>query len=164
MELISNINTLKAKLAILKGQLIGGVYSDALIGGLSAAKSIMDRRIFNIGEDINGVKLGGYSTNYAKYRSDRGRQSNKKDLQFSGSLKSSIVVLTINNNKAVIKINNPLNTKIARGQENQISNLRVKRKGNTKSASPISIFYLSKEEQLIMKETTKRLILQKIKI
>lgn len=77
----------------------------------------MLQRIFNRGEDAEGNIIGPYSSEaYKQLREDRGLQTTKIDLQFSGDLFRSIDIGT-SNNIPVIGITNSKSADISVYQE-----------------------------------------------
>lgn len=102
-------------------------------------------------------------TEYEKIRLGHGRQIEKKDLQFDGSVSSSIEIVREEGNKAVISITNAENAKIARYQEQQIGNIRAGQHPIKGKAEPAEIFVLSKAEYDVVDEQGKRLITEIIK-
>lgn len=58
---------------------------------ISKANGIIKTRIFTKGEgDAEGNLLKPYSEQYAKFRESKGRQIQRKDLEFTGTLRNSI--------------------------------------------------------------------------
>lgn len=102
-------------------------------------------------------------TEYEKTRLGSGRQIAKKDLQFSGSLASSIETVRGAENKAAIHISNIENAKIARYQEQQIGNIRAGQNPVKGKAEPAKVFVLSQEEFDTVDVQGKRLITEIIK-
>lgn len=97
-------------------------------------------------------------TSYQRKRANKGRQILKKDLQFMFGLRKSIEtqqsVVNETEKSVVLEFNNDEAAKIARGQENQITNIRNGQKGTTKG-NGIKIFRLneSEKEKVIEKGT-----------
>jgi hypothetical protein len=89
-------------------------------------------------------------TSYQRKRAERGRQVNKKDLEFEGSLRRAIETQIADEKAAILNFNNDLAAKIAKGQEAQITNIRNGRSGTTKGEG-IKIFALnaSEKEQVV---------------
>jgi hypothetical protein len=161
----SNISELIEKFKILKDKADTLDLSEALIGGVTAARGAMSNRIFNRGEDIGGVSIGSYRgvkkrtskkqfagrdtaflfgdpatlklSPYEKKRLAKGRQIRFKDLEFTGTLRRGIVVIQEGERKVVCAIPSDELIKIARGQEKQIN---------------AEIFGLSEEEKVIMRD------------
>lgn len=86
-------------------------------------------------------------TEYEKRRLEHGRQIRYKDLEFSGSLRRSIITANDGDRKAVCAINNAKEAKIAQYQETQIGGIR----GEGQRAR---IFGLSDQEKTKLKEET----------
>lgn len=63
----------------------------SLFAGANEFNAQMQNRVFNLGKDINGNKIGNYSVSYAAYRRASGKQTAFVDLQYEGDLKRSIV-------------------------------------------------------------------------
>ncbi len=91
-------------------------------------------------------------TEYEKKRLSEGRQINHKDLEFSGSLRRSIVIAVTSPTQVSCIINNEENLKIAQYQEEQIGRIR--------GASRISIFSLSEQENETRIKNTREAIKQ----
>lgn len=162
MEYNSNSTQVLARLQRITQLVQTGVFSDALVAGLNAGMAIMKRRIFNQSLDAEGKELGPYfSEQYARDRRRAGRQSARKDLEFDGSLRRSIEVVTVNNTKAEIRITNLDNAEIARFQEQQIYNLRNDLPANDASGQFVPIFELNQLELEVVRTTTGTLLAQK---
>lgn len=162
MEYTSNVKEVLARLALIRGQIAAGVFSDALVAGLNAGMGVMKRRIFNQSLDADGITLGPYfDEQYERKRRENGRQVGRKDLEFNGTLRRAIETVTVNNTKAEIRITNEESAKIARYQEQQIANLRNNLPGNANSGNFVRIFELSADELEITKTVTSDLIEQK---
>jgi hypothetical protein len=84
-------------------------------------------------------------TSYQRKRLSKGRQIGKKDLEFTGELRRSIETQA-DERSAVLEFSNDQSALIARGQENQITNIRNGRTGSTKGDG-IKIFNLSEDER-----------------
>lgn len=152
-----------ARLALLRAQIAAGVFSDVLVAGLNAAMAVMKRRIFNQSLAADGTDLGPYfSEQYARDRRREGRQTAKKDLEFHGTLRRAIEVVTVNNTKAEIRITDDKSADIARFQEQQIFNLRNDLPANQESGGKVPIFELNDQEAEIARTTTAALLAQKI--
>lgn len=158
----SNSKEVNDRLKQIRDTIQSGVFSDALVGGLNAGMAAMKRRIFNQSLDAEGNSLGPYfSEQYARDRRRAGRQTAKKDLEFDGSLRRSIEVVTVNNTKAEIRITNDENADIARYQEQQIYNLRNDLPANEGNGQRVPIFELNETELEIVRTTTTELLRQK---
>ena len=95
---------------------------------------------------------GGFS-NYEKKRLRHGRQIAYKDLQFTGSLKASIVTAKDGTKRVVCWIINQGDADIARYQEQQIAKIRG-------GAGRAQIFELSDPERIELKEVTQAALSQ----
>lgn len=162
MEYKSNTKEILARLALIRANIAAGVFSDALVAGLNAGMGVMKRRIFNQSLDAGGLSLGPYfSDQYERERQAKGRQIGRKDLEFDGTLRRAIEVVTVNNTKAEIRITNEESAKIARYQEQQIFNLRNGLPANQASGGKVPIFELDADELDIVKTVTRDLLAQK---
>lgn len=101
-------------------------------------------------------------TYYQRKRVNKGRQIVKKDLEFSGGLRRSIEVEIINEKSAVVQFNDYHSAEIARGQENQITNLRNGQPGYTKGDG-LKIFAFNENERDISNQQLSILLDQIIK-
>lgn len=86
-------------------------------------------------------------TAYERKRVNKGRQIAKKDLEFTGGTRRAIETVIENDKSAVLHFNNEEAAKIARGQEQQIHNIRSGGKGTTKGSGAPKIFGLSDAEK-----------------
>lgn len=162
MDYNSNVKEVLARLALIRATIAAGVFSDALVAGLNAGMGVMKRRIFNQSLDAEGNILGPYySEQYARDRRREGRQTARKDLEFHGTLRRSIEVVTVNNTKAEIRITNFETAEIARKQEVQIFNLKNGLPYDADSGGKVPIFELNAEEFDIVRTTTRELLAQK---
>lgn len=162
MEYNSNTKELLARLKLIRALIASGVFSDALAAGLNAAMGVMKRRIFNQSLSALGTTLGPYfSEQYERDRVREGRQINRKDLEMTGSLRRSIEVVTVNNNRAEIRITNPIDADKARKQEVQIFNLLNNLPYDADSGQFLPIFELSPDEADIARTMTAELLGQK---
>lgn len=164
MEYKSNTKEVLARLALIRGLVASGVFSDALVAGLNAGMGIMKRRIFNQSLAADGQSLGPYfSEQYERDRVRRGRQVGRKDLEVDGTLRRAIEVVTVNNTKAEIRITNKDSADIAFFQEVQIYNLK---NGLPYDAAPtgqkVPIFQFSTDEAEITRTVTRELLAQKL--
>lgn len=165
MEYHSNSAQVLARLKLVRGIIISGVFSDALVAGLNAGMGVMKRRIFNQSLDANGESLGPYiSEQYERDRRREGRQTEHKDLEMDGTLRRSIEVVTISNSRAEVRITSPEEADIARWQEQQIFNIRTGRPANEASGGRVPIFEFSTTEAEIARTTTQQLLLEKLNI
>ena len=162
MEYKSNSKELLVRLKLIRANIATGVFSDALAAGLNAGMGLMKRRIFNQSLAADGSTLGGYeSEDYSRKRQRSGRQVGRKDLEFDGTLRRAIEVVTVNNTKAQIRITNPDSADIAFYQEQQIYNLRNGLPANSESGGKVPIFQLNTDERDVVKTTTRELLNQK---
>lgn len=163
MEFNSNTKEVQARLALIRAQIATGVFSDALVAGLNAAMGIMKRRIFNLSQDADGESLAHYvSAGYKKKRVNKGRQIVRKDLEFDGTLRRAIEVVTVNNTKAEIRLTDDDSANIARWQEQQIYNIRTGVPPNEASGGRVPIFELNDDEKDILRTNIAELIGQKL--
>jgi hypothetical protein len=100
-------------------------------------------------------------TSYQRKRLSKGRQVDKKDLEFTGELRRSIETRA-DEKSAVLEFSNDESALIARGQENQITNIRNSQSGSTKGDG-IRIFNLSEDERTEIVEQGQELINQILK-
>lgn len=163
MEYNSNTKEVLARLALIRANIAAGVFSDALVAGLNAGMGVMKRRIFNQSLAADGQSLGPYySEQYARDRRREGRQTARKDLEMTGTLRRTIETVTVNNTKAEIRITHPEQADIARKQEIQIFNLKNGLPYNDyNSGGKVPIFELDPDELEIVRSTTKELLAQK---
>lgn len=162
MEYNSNSEEILARLKLIRANIAAGAFSDVLVAGLNAGMGAMKRRIFNQSLDVNSESLGPYySEQYARDRRREGRQTDKKDLEFQGTLRRSIEVVTVNNMRAEIRITNDHTADIARWQEQQIYNLRTGKDANEESGGRVPIFELNAVERSIVQTTTRELLAQR---
>lgn len=163
MDYTSNTKEALARIAILRANLAAGTFSDALVAGLNAGMAVMKLRIFNQSLDATGVTLGPYySESWERERRQKGRQVVRKDLEFTGTLRRSIEVVTVNNTRAEIRITNDDTADIARYQEQQIYALR----NDTEPTEGVKvpIFEFSTDEAEIVRTTTNALLAQKFSV
>lgn len=102
-------------------------------------------------------------TAYQRKRANKGRQVTKKDLEFQGGLRRAIESKIENEKSVVLEFNNDLAAKIAKGQEQQIHNIRSGGKGTTKGEGATRIFTFDEKEREEVTEQGKTLILQILK-
>lgn len=143
----SNINELISRFEKAKNVKVD--LSEALIGGVNAARGEMVFRIFNKGLDTEGKPLGKYRgskskapltkefkgkkkfiagdrnkfTPYELIRIKAGRQVQYKDLEFKGDLRRGILVIKESANKVVCAIVNEKLQLISRGQEEDLNTI-----------------------------------------
>lgn len=158
----SNTQQQRERLERLRILVQSGAVSDALVAGLNAGMAAMKRRIFNQSLAVDGSGLGKYfSDQYERDRQREGRQVANKDLEFTGTLRRSIEVVTINNSRAEIRFTDGGSADIARWQEQQIYNLRNNLPANEASGGKVPIFALNTLETSIVQTTTRALIQQR---
>lgn len=102
-------------------------------------------------------------TSYQRKRANKGRQIAKKDLEFMGGLRRAIETQIENEKAAVLEFNNDEAAKIAKGQEQQIENIRNGQKGTTKGTGATKIFSLNQVEKETVIEQGAELIKQILK-
>jgi hypothetical protein len=143
--------------------------SEALLVGVNAAMGQMKYRIFNEGQDSDGVALGSYKgakkkapslflkgrkkeflvgslssfTPYELKRLAKGRQVRYKDEEFTGTLRRSIVVVKDSNVRVVCAIPSVNQRNIANYQEEQVGRIR--------GGGKIRIFSLSQQERELLR-------------
>lgn len=162
MEYHSNTKEMMARIALIRATIASGVFSDSLVAGLNAGMGVMKRRIFNQSLDAVGQSLGPYfSEQYARDRRREGRQTARKDLEFKGTLRRSIEVVTVNNTKAEIRITSPEEADIARKQEEMIFNLLNNLPWDAFGSGKVPIFEFNDVEADIARTTTRELLAQK---
>lgn len=162
MEYRSNVKEVQARLALIRATIATGVFSDALVAGLNAGMGVMKRRIFNQSLAADGSSLGIYfSEQYERDRVREGRQIGRKDLEFEGSVRRAIEVITVNQTKAEVRLTDEESANIARWQEQQIYNLRNGLPANEASGGRVPIFEFNQLENEIATTTIQELIRQK---
>lgn len=85
-------------------------------------------------------------TPYQRKRVNRGRQIVRKDLELEGDLRRSIEIQVINNRSAALMFNNDKAVLVAKGQENQITNIRETGHGSV-YGDGVKIFALNETER-----------------
>lgn len=98
-------------------------------------------------------------TSYQRKRAARGRQVSKKDLELEGALRRSIETVVLDERSAAIQFNTDKFALIARGQENQITNIREGKPGTTKGDG-VKIFALDDNERGQANEIVQALVLE----
>lgn len=165
-----DVTILQRKINGLKEAFDNGHFADALSAAVNTGNGLMQQRIFTQNEDIEGQSFGQYvgkkrkvrlttSTNkrlkaitgleltsYQRKRANSGHQINPKNLEFTGGLRRTIEPQVENERAVTLAFNTDEAAKIARGQENQITNIRNGQKGTTKG-SGIKIFRLNQTEK-----------------
>lgn len=101
-------------------------------------------------------------TAYQRKRAEKGRQVAKKDLEFHGGLRRAIDTKLESEKIAAIEFSNDESAKIARGQENQITNIRSGKPGSSKGDG-VKIFNLNNSEREQVVEQGSELIKQILK-
>lgn len=102
-------------------------------------------------------------TAYERKRVNKGRQIAKKDLEFTGGLRRAIETQIENEKSVVLEFNNDEAALIAKGQEQQITNIRNGQSGTTKGTGAVSIFKLNSDEKEKITEQGRELITQILK-
>lgn len=102
-------------------------------------------------------------TSYQRKRANKGRQVLKKDLEFTGGVRRAIETQIESEKSVVLQFNNDQAAKIARGQEQQIHNIRTGGKGTTKGSGATRIFTFDEKEREQVTEQGKELIKQILK-
>lgn len=102
-------------------------------------------------------------TTYQRKRANKGRQVSKKDLEFDGGLRRAIETQIENEKAVVLQFNNDKAAKIAKGQEQQITNIRNGQSGTTKGTGAVRIFTLDPKEKEEVNEQGRELIMQILK-
>lgn len=170
-----DLTILPNKIEKLKKSFESGEFADALLGAVNTGNALMQQRVFSENVDTQGNSFGQYigkkrtvktftkTTNatqnkrgkaligksltpYEIKRAAAGRQTTRKDLEFTGGLRRAIETAVVNEKAVVIEFNNSEAVLIALGQEAQITNIRNGQKGTTKGTG-IKIFRLSKTER-----------------
>jgi hypothetical protein len=185
-----DLTILKKKVDGLKEAYDNGKFADALVGALNTGNGLLQQRVFQETQDVEGNTFGQYIgkkrkvrtaqtknktqakrnkaiegkflTSYQRKRAAKGRQIDKKDLEFSGGIRRAIETQVENDKAAVIQFNNLEAAKIAKGQEAQISNIRSGGKGTTKG-NGVKIFSLNDSEKETVVEQGAELIKQILK-
>lgn len=170
-----DVNILQKKIEGLKEVFENRRFGDVLVTALNTGNGLMQQRIFTQNEDIEGQSFGQYVgrkrkarligsenrtqnkrnkalaglelTSYQRKRKLAGRQIAKKDLEFHGGLRRSIETVVENERSAILAFNNVESTKIAHGQEQQITNIRNGQKGYTRGTGAVKIFRLNATEK-----------------
>lgn len=158
----SNTQQQRERLERLRLLVQSGAVSDALVVGLKAGAAAMQRRIFNQSLAVDGSGLGPYySDQYARDRAREGHQVSNKDLEFTGTVRRAIEVVSVNNTRAEIRFTDDNSADIARWQEQQIYNLRNNLPANEASGGAVPIFALNPTETSIVQTTTRALLNQR---
>lgn len=185
-----DVTILIKKIQGIKEAFENGKFADALVGAMNTGNGIMKQRIFNELKDTQGHDFGKYIgkkrkvrlqvsknktqnkrnkaaagqelTAYQRKRALAGRQTANKDLQFTNGLRRSIEVQLENEKIVALNFSTDLMAQIARGQENQITNIRNGRPGTTKGDG-VRIFRFTQEEKEKTTEQGSLLIKQILK-
>lgn len=185
-----DITILAKKIDGLKQSFESGRFADALVTALNSGNGLMQQRIFTENVDIEGKSFGQYIgskrkarlirssnklqdkrnknlagqllTPYQRKRLAAGRQILRKDLEFSGGLRRAINTVVEGERAAVLEFNNNDAAKIARGQENQITNIRNGSKAIT-TGNGTKIFRFNEDERKQVNEKGSLLIKQILK-
>ncbi len=185
-----DLKILTDKIEGIKEAFDNGRFADALVASLNTGNGLMQQRIFQNNNDIEGNSFGQYIgrkrkarlqvsknvtqnkrnkaiagqdlTSYQRKRARAGRQIAKKDLEFTGGLRRTIETQVENENAAILQFNDNNAALIAKGQEAQITNIRNGGKGTTKGKG-IKIFALNTTEKEQVNEQGLELIKQILK-
>ncbi len=173
-----DVTILIKKVQAIKEAFENGSFADALVGAMKAGNGFMQTRIFNELKDTEGNSFGKYIgktrkarlivsknrlqnnrnkaiagkdlTPYQRKRALKGRQVLNKDLQLTNSLRRSIGEVIENERVVVLQFSTDEMAKIARGQENQITNIRNGQPATTKgNGVPIFKFTESEKERTV---------------
>lgn len=106
------------------------------------------------------ASVGQELTYYQRKRLQKGRQIVKKDLEFNGGLRRSIETQVENEKAVVLEFSTIDSAKIAKGQEQQITNIRNGKPGTTKGTGATRIFTLDEKEREQVTEQGAELIKQ----
>lgn len=186
-----NVTILTNKIQKIKQAFENGRFGDALVGALNTGSGLMQQRIFQENVDTKGQSFGEYVgkkrkvrlqvssnrtqnkrnkavaglelTAYQRKRALKGRQVIKKDLELEGGLRRAIETQIENEKSVVLEFNNDLAAKIAKGQEQQIENIRNGKPGTTKGTGATRIFTFDEKEREEVTEQGRELILQILK-
>jgi hypothetical protein len=109
------------------------------------------------------ASAGQELTYYQRKRAQKGRQTAKKDLEFTGGLRRAIETQVENEKAAVLEFNNIDAALVAKGQEQQITNIRQGKPGTTKGTGATRIFTLDDSEREQVTEQGAELIKQILK-
>lgn len=170
-----DITILTKRIEGIKKAFENGNFADALVGALNSGNGLMQQRIFTQNTDIKGQSFGEYIgkkrkvklkvsanktqnkrnkavaglelTAYQRKRALKGRQIIKKDLEFEGGLRRAIEIHVEDERSAVLEFNNTDAALIAKGQEQQIENIRQGKPGTTKGSGATKIFTLDDKER-----------------
>lgn len=170
-----DLTILTSKIEGVKEAFNNGNFADALIGALNTGNGLLQQRVFQNNQDVEGNGFGQYIgkkrkvrlvvsknktqnkrnkaiaglslTSYQRKRAQAGRQVLKKDLEFTGGLRRAIETQVENENAAVLEFNNVDAALIAKGQEQQIFNIRKGASGTIKGSGATKIFRLNKSEK-----------------
>ncbi len=185
-----DVTILQGKVDKIKQAFDNGKFADVLVGAINSGSGLMQQRVFQGNEDIKGNSFGKYIgrtskarlivpknrtqnkrnkaiagqdlTSYQRKRALKGRQILKKDLEFDGGLRRAIEVQIENEKAVILEFNNLDAAKIARGQENQITNIRNGGKGTTKGDG-VKIFTFNDSEREQVTEQGHELLIQILK-
>jgi hypothetical protein len=152
MQIKSNISVLIKKFQRLAEEAKTIDATAALEQGLNSGRAAMNNRIFDKGLDADNITLGKYTKAYAKKRVKANRFIDKKDLEFTGSLRRAIITAAFGENKAGVFINNQREKEIAQYQEEQV--------GSKRGSGRVKIFGISKAEKEFVKEQTQKALNQ----
>lgn len=184
-----DITVLTKRIEGIKTAFENGQFADALAGALNSGNGLMQQRIFTQNTDIKGQSFGEYIgkkrkvrkitpgsnrtqnkrnkavagleiTAYQRKRALRGRQIAKKDLELEGGLRRAIEIQVEDEKTVQLAFNNDNAALIAKGQEQQIENIRNGKPGTTKGSGATRIFTLDDKEREEVNEQGLELIQQ----
>lgn len=186
-----DVTILTGKIEKIKQAFDNGRFADAMIGAINSGNGLMQQRIFQENTDTKGQSFGKYIgktskarliksknktqnkrnkaiagldlTAYQRKRALKGRQILKKDLELDGGLRRAIESKIENEKSVVLEFNNDLAAKVAKGQEQQIENIRNGRSGTTKGSGATRIFTFDESERKEVTEQGRELINQILK-
>lgn len=182
---------LQGKIERIKEAFETGEFGDALVTALNTGNGLLQQRVFTENTDVQGNGFGNYVgkktkariqaykdqtqnkrnkaiegeflTSYQRKRAQAGHQTNPKNLEFSGGLRRAIETKVEDEKTAALEFNNSQAAQIARGQEQQIANIRNGSKATTKGGGAIKIFGLNQGEKEKVVEQGSLLIKQILK-
>lgn len=112
----------------------------------SETKRLLGKQSKRLKKNTQDLDPGGQYSEYEKLRLSHGRQIRYKDLEFTGSLRRSIIVAAESQTKVTCIINNKEDLQIAGFQEIQIGEIRKTGKAD--------IFGMSNDERQVLIEVT----------
>lgn len=158
-----NLNKKVTQSLEARAKFIQSLLSDVTFAAMKTGMALMKQRIFNNGLDADKRPLAPYiSRPYIRKRAKAGRQTIKKDLQFSGSLNGGIETRKTAGIRSNIQFTTDELALIGRAQESQVANIRSSRKGRGTS-QPVDIFTLNDDEQVASMRVMRELFKQVLK-